>query len=60
MKTQIDRCQVYAEINLKVHYKLLKLIKVKFLFKLVLLDTAHITMPSGNKKYLVLDVNYFT
>ena len=29
-------------------------------FELVSLDTAHIIMPSGNKKYIVVAIDYLT
>ena len=37
----------------------MKPVEVKYPFELVSLDTAHITMPSGNKKYIVGEVDHF-
>ena len=35
-------------------------VEVDYTFKLVSLDTAHITMLSGNKKYIMVEIDHFT
>ena len=37
----------------------IKPVEVKYSFKLVSLDTAHVTMPLGNKKYIVVATDHF-
>ena len=51
--------QICAQISPFVTFRPLKPVEVKYPFELVSLDTAHITMPSGNKKYIVVAIDYF-
>ena len=43
-----------------INFRPLKPVEVNYLFKLVSLGTAHITMPSGNKKYIVVAIDHYT
>ena len=51
VKEFVDKCDVCAQINLFINFCPLKPVEVNYPFELVSLDTAHITMPSGNKRY---------
>ena len=42
------------------NFRPLKPVEVSYPFELVSLDTEHITMPSGNKKYIVVAIDHFT
>ena len=42
------------------NFRPLKPVMVSYPFKLMSLYTAHITMPSGNKKYIVVAIDHFT
>ena len=37
----------------------LKPVEVNYTFELASLDTTHTTMPSGNKKYIVVAIDHF-
>ena len=59
-KEFVDKCDVWAKISAFINFRCLKPLKVNYPSKLVSLDTAHITTPSGNKKYLVVAIDHFT
>ena len=55
IKESINKCNVCAQISPFINFRPLKHVEMNYFFELVSLDTAHITMPSGNKKYIVVE-----
>ena len=45
-----DKCDVCLKISPFINFRPLKPVEVNYPFELVSLDTAHVTMPSGNKE----------
>ena len=43
-----------------MNFRPLKPVEVNYSFELVSLDTTHVIMPSGNKKYIVVAIDHFT
>ena len=60
VKQFIDKCNVCSKMSPFINFRPLKPVEVNYPSKLVSLDTAHINMPSGNKKYIVVAINCFT
>ena len=60
VKEFIDICDVCSKISLFINLWLLKPVEVNYPFKLVFLDTAGVTMASGNKNYIVVAIDHFT
>ena len=54
----INECVVYLKMIMLINFRPLKPAENKS-FELVLSDTAHLNMPSGDKKYLVVEINHF-
>ena len=59
MKEYIDVCDVCSKISSFIDFWLLNPLKANYPFKSATLDTGHITMPSGNKKYIVVAIDRF-
>ena len=59
VKEFIDECDACSKMSLFTNFWPLKSAEVNYPFKLVSLDTAYITMPSGNKKYIVVAIDHF-
>ena len=60
VKEFIGKCNVCAQISPFINFCPLKPVEVNYPFELVSLDTAHITLPSGNKKHIVVALDHFT
>ena len=60
VKEFVDKCNVCAQTSPFINFCPLKPVELNYPFELVSLDTAHITMPSGNKKYIVVAIDHFT
>ena len=60
IKEFVDKCNVCLKMSPFTNFRPLKPVEVSYPFELVSLDTAHITMPSGNKKYIVVAIDHFT
>ena len=60
VKEFVDKCDVCSKMSPFTNFRPLKPVEVSYPFELVSLDTAHITMPSGNKKYIVVAIDHFT
>ena len=60
VKEFVDKCNVCSKMSPFVNFRPLKPVEVNYPFELVSLDTAHVTMPSGNKKYIVVAIDHFT
>ena len=60
VKGFVDKCNICLKMSPLTSFMPLKPVEVSYPFKLVSLDTAHITMPSGNKEYIVVEIDYFT
>ena len=56
----VDRCDVCSRISPFINFRPMKPVETHYLFKLVSLDTAHVTMPLGNKKYIVVAIDQYT
>ena len=56
----MDRCDVCSRISPFINFQPLKPVETHYLFELVSYDTAHVTMPSGNKKYIVVAIDHYT
>ena len=52
--------QYFLKMSPFIKFRPLKTVGVNYLFEFLSLDTANITMPSGNKKYIVVAIDYFT
>ena len=52
VKEFINKCDVCSKMSPFINFRPLKPVEVNYPFELVSLDTAHVTMPSGNKKYI--------
>ena len=50
----VNKCDVCLKMSPFINFRLSKPVEVNYPFELVSLDTAHVTMPSGNKKYIVV------
>ena len=59
VKKFINKCNVCSKICPFINFRPLKLLKL-ITINIVSLDTAHITMPSGIKKYIVVANDHFT
>ena len=59
VKVFIEKCDLCLIMRLFTDFWPLKPIEVNHTFKLELLDTAHIALPSGNKKYIVVAISHF-
>ena len=59
-KKIVDRCKVCSKISPFINFLPLKPMETHDLFKLVSLDTAHVAMPLGNKKYIVVALDHYT
>ena len=60
VKEFVDKCNVCLKMSPFINFRLLKPVEVNYPFELASLDTAHVTMPSGNKKYIVVVIDHFT
>ena len=58
-KEFIDKCNLCLKISPFINFRPLKPVEVNYPFELVSLDTAHFTMPSGNKKYIMVTIDHF-
>ena len=56
----VDRCDVCSRISPFINFRPLKPVETHYPFELVSLDTAHVTMPLGNKKYIVVAIDHYT
>ena len=56
----IDKCDVWLKMSPFINFRPLKPIEVNHPFEPVSLNTAHVTMPSGNKIYIVVAIDHFT
>ena len=56
----MDRCDVCSRISPFINFRPLKPVETHYPFELVSLDTAHVTMPLGNKKYIVVAIDHYT
>ena len=56
----VDRCDVCSRISPFINFWPLKPVETHYPFKLVSFDTAHVTMPLGNKKYIVVAIDLYT
>ena len=59
VKEFVDKCDVCSKMSSFINFRLLKPYEVNYPFELVSLDTAHVTMPSGYKKYIVVAIDHF-
>ena len=59
-KEFVDKCNVCLKMSPFINFRPLKPVEVNILFELVSLDTAHVTMPSGNKKYIMMEIDHST
>ena len=59
-KKFIDKCDVCSKMSPFINFRLLKPVEVNYPFELVSLDTLHVTIPSGNKNYIVEAIDHFT
>ena len=59
VKEFVDKCDVCLKMSPFTNFRPLKPVEVSYPFELVSLDTTHITMPSGNKKYIVVAIDHF-
>ena len=59
VKEFVDKCDVCLKMSPFINLRPLKPVEVNYPFELVSLDTAHVTMPSGNKKYIVVAIDHF-
>ena len=59
LKESVNKCNVFLKMNPFINFRPLKPVEVNYPFELVSLDTAHVTMPSGNKKYIVVAIDHF-
>ena len=55
----LNKCNVCLEMSPFINFRLLKPVEVNYPFELVSLDTVHVTMPSGNKKCIVVAIDHF-
>ena len=53
VKEFVDKCNICSKMSPFINFRPLKPVEVNYPFELVSLDTAHVTMPSGNTKYIV-------
>ena len=60
VKEFIDKCNVCLKMSPLINFRPLKPVEVNCPFELVSLDTTHVTMPSGNRKYIVVVIDHFT
>ena len=60
VKEFINKCDICLKMSPFIIFRPLKPVEVNYPFELVSLDTAHVTMPSGNKKYIVVAIDHFT
>ena len=60
VKEYINKCNVCLKMSPFINFRPLKPVKVNYSVELVSLDTAHIIMPSGNKKCIVVAIDHFT
>ena len=60
MKEFIDECDLCSKMSPLKNFQPLEPVEVNYLFKLVSLDTSHITMPLGNKRYIAVVIVHFT
>ena len=60
VKEFINKCNVCSKMSPFINFRLLKPVEVNYPFEQVSLDNAHVTMPSGNKKYIVVAIDHFT
>ena len=60
VKEFIDKCDVCSKLSLFINFRLLKPDQVNYFFELASLDTAHITMPLGNKKVIAVAIGHLT
>ena len=59
VKEFVDKCNVCAQISPFTNFCPLKPVKVNYTSELVSLDIAHINMPSGNMKYIMVAIDHF-
>ena len=55
----VNKCYVCLKMSPLINFRLLKPFEVNYPFDLVSHDTAHVTMPSGNKNYIVVAIDHF-
>ena len=60
VKEFINKCNVCLKMSPFINFRPLKPVEVNYHFELASLDTTHVTMPSGKKKYIVVAIDYFT
>ena len=59
VKEFIDECDVCSKMSPFTNFRPLKPVEIYYPFELVSLFTGHITMPSGNKKYIMVAIDHF-
>ena len=60
VKEFVDKCNLCSKMSPFIKFRPLKPVEVNYPFESVPLDTVHVTMPSGNKKYIVVAIDHFT
>ena len=60
VKEIVDKWKVCLNASPYTNFRSFNPVEASYPFELVSLDTAHITMPSGNKKYIVVAIDHFT
>ena len=55
----VKRYDVCSKISFFIKFWPLRPMETQHLFELVSLDMAHFTMPLGNKKYIVVVIEYY-
>ena len=58
-KRFVNKCNVCLKMSPFINFRTLKPVEANYPFKLVSFETAHITMPSGNKKYILVAIDRF-
>ena len=59
VKEFIDKCKICLKISPFINFRLLSPVEVSYPFELVSLDTAHVTLPLGNKKCIAVTIDHF-
>ena len=56
----VEICDACSRISPFINFQPLKPVETHYPIELVSLDTAHVTMPLGNKKYNVVAIDHYT
>ena len=59
VKEFVDKYNVCAQISPFINFWLLKLVETHYPFELVSVDTAHVTLPFGNKNYILVAIDHY-